>query len=142
MGAPLLLLLEVAAGFGPGGKKATAAPPPPPLITEEMMVAVGAALAVLARFVFLPQDLETGRDLLLLLVALQSMLLGLVPGLVAGVTARALSIWWLTVPGVPSVIQPWNHLGVATILLVTIVAASLAGKAILLLAEREEDPPR
>lgn len=100
------------------------------------------ALAVLARFVFLPQDLETGRDLLLLLVALQSMLLGLVPGLVAGVTARALSIWWLTVPGVPSVIQPWNHLGVATILLVTIVAASLAGKAILLLAEREEDPPR
>ena len=48
MGAPLLLLLEVAAGFGPGGKKATAAPPPPPLITEEMMVAVGAALAVLA----------------------------------------------------------------------------------------------
>ena len=101
-----------------------------------------AALAVLARAIWLPHDLETGRDLLLLLVALLSLLLGFAPGLVAGITARALSIWWFTVPGVPSVIRPWNQLGVAAILLVTIVAAALAGKAILLLAEREDDPPR
>jgi len=100
------------------------------------------ALAVLARAAWLPHNLEAGRDLLLLLVALLSLLLGLAPGLVAGFTARALSIWWFTVPGVPSVIQPWNQLGVAAILLVTVVAAALAGKAILLLAEREEDPPR
>ena len=97
------------------------------------------ALAVFARATWLAHDLETGRDLLLLLVALLSLLLGLAPGLVAGITARALSLWWFTVPGA---IRPWNHLGVAAILLVTVVAAALAGKAILLLAEREDDPPR
>ena len=100
------------------------------------------AAAVAARAIWLPHDLETGRDLLLLIVALLSLLLGLVPGLVAGFTARALSIWWFTVPGVPSVIRPWNHLGVGAILLVTIVAAAMAGKVILLLSDREDDSPR
>jgi hypothetical protein len=103
------------------------------------------ALGVLARAIWLPRDLEAGRDLLLLLVALLSLLLGLVPGLVAGVTARALSIWWFVAPGVPGAIRPWDHLGVAAILLVTIVAASLAGNAILLMGERDDPsdhPPR
>lgn len=103
-----------------------------------------AALAAIARAIWLPHNLEAGRDLLLLLIALVAFVLGLVPGLFAGVTVRGISIWWFGSPAGAGGVAPWNHPGVTLILLVTIIAAALAGQVILLLAERDDQdrPPR
>lgn len=60
MGASLLLLLEMTAGFGPGWNSKKAPPPPEPLVTNEMMVSGGAALAVLV-LGYLLMKMKTNR---------------------------------------------------------------------------------